>query len=668
MLNTSVVPGRRERWSLFIAGVLLGLLCVSMMALARSAPGAGAFPIEALITGMKGPDVAAPELALAPSPSVAADRGEKATAPGGVILLDDNFDAENGGTSARACELDYEYQLINWEVCDSWDVCIDLTDDGSGGLAIDLIGDVPAIGFATLDICGITQPVAGKLTSITPFVLEPGQYTLQFDLAGSDPDGTDEVTVQLGDVYAEVFARTGETSFTTISRTITVSVPTSAHLIFEHSEPEHWWDYEGLLLDNVKLASGFEECECPFCSEADKQHSVGGPINTYSGRYVYETTDISIPTLGQPLRLERIYNSQRVTNTAVYSQPLGYGWTHNYDVRLIFPDDPIGQAGTIFVKAPRGSRLRFVQRPVVIGGELAFSYEPAPGIHASMTRTEIVTNTFVYTVTASNQETFVFDDSGYLATHIDPKGNETTLTYTGTNTLARVTAPGGQRWLDFGYDDAGHGGRLTSVTDHTGRRVGYGYDGDNNLIVVTDTLTQEWTYVYSGTTHLLHEVREPSPGEQVIERTFYDERGWAVRQEDGLGHLVVEIAYPSSYSRVITEAGKVVTDTYNAQNLWTGQMAAGGNSQTYTFDANWNRDGFVDANGNSTYYEYGGDCGCHPTVITDALGSQTTMTYDGNNNLRSPHRCPGPDGAVRVRGDPSGRRNRRDDGHHPVHV
>ena len=117
------------------------------------------------------------------------------------------------------------------------------------------------------------------------------------------------------------------------------------------------------------------------------------------------------------------------------------------------------------------------------------------------------------------------DDSGRLMAHIDPKGNRVTLTYTDGITLTRATGSGGQRWLDFAYDGQG---RLSVVADHTGRHVEYGYDSSDNLTIVTDTLGQPWTYVYSGT-HLLHEVVEPGPQRRVVERTFYDAQGRAVR-------------------------------------------------------------------------------------------------------------------------------------------
>jgi RHS repeat-associated protein len=145
----------------------------------------------------------------------------------------------------------------------------------------------------------------------------------------------------------------------------------------------------------------FSKGECPICGNAEKQNYIGDPINTYTGNFNYETTDLSIPTLGQPLRFERSYNSlSTVTDTVVYSRPLGYGWTHNYDINLTFEDDPYGEADTVILKAPHGSRMRFTE--VSTG-----TYEPFPGVWASLER-QGSTAPYTYVITAANQTAYTF--------------------------------------------------------------------------------------------------------------------------------------------------------------------------------------------------------------------------------------------------------------------
>ncbi len=104
----------------------------------------------------------------------------------------------------------------------------------------------PAHGlYADLD-GGTYSP--GRLESKTTFSLAPGQYQLQFDLAGSQRGDSNTVTVSLGTLYKETFTLAGNQPFGTITRTITVNAAASATLVFEHTGGN-----SGLLLDNVQL-------------------------------------------------------------------------------------------------------------------------------------------------------------------------------------------------------------------------------------------------------------------------------------------------------------------------------------------------------------------------------------------------------------------------------
>ncbi|MBI1877045.1 MAG: hypothetical protein HYR94_02205 [Chloroflexi bacterium] len=152
---------------------------------------------------------------------------------------------------------------------------------------------------------------------------------------------------------------------------------------------------------------------CPLSSCGELQHYAGDPINTFSGNYSYQTSDISVAAVGQPLKFERTYNSTPVTGTVVYSRPLGYGWTHNYDIRLTFPTDPGGEANTVILKTAPGSRLRFADN-----GD--GTYAAYPGVWGTLTQTLVTTNTHLYTVTAANQETYAFTTTGRLTQHRHP--------------------------------------------------------------------------------------------------------------------------------------------------------------------------------------------------------------------------------------------------------
>ncbi|MBI1877046.1 MAG: hypothetical protein HYR94_02210 [Chloroflexi bacterium] len=138
-----------------------------------------------------------------------------------------------------------------------------------------------------------------------------------------------------------------------------------------------------------------------------------------------------------------------------------------------------------------------------------------------------------------------------------------------------------------------------------------------------------WTYTYSGN-HYLYIITDPD--DKVVEKTFFDSQGRATQQLDGLDQAIIQISYPSAYTRVITEAGKVMTDTHNTQNLFVGQVDALNDVLTYTFDSSFNRNSSADANGNPPTAYARTPFGL-TTAVTDALGFTTTFSYDSRNNL-----------------------------------
>ena len=149
-------------------------------------------------------------------------------------LLDDNFNAENGGAGT----LNY-FGLANWDVTEG---------------SVDLIGNSFFDFFPPnklyLDLDGSTSN-AGRIESKTTFSFNQGEIVeLKFDLAGSQRGGTNSVNVSLGSLFSEVFTLDSSDPFTTITRSFTVASTTSAELIFDHQGA----DNIGLLLDNVKLS------------------------------------------------------------------------------------------------------------------------------------------------------------------------------------------------------------------------------------------------------------------------------------------------------------------------------------------------------------------------------------------------------------------------------
>jgi hypothetical protein len=167
-----------------------------------------------------------------------------ATAPAAAqtVLLNDSFNAENGGAGAA------EYSgFANWT-----------------GANVDLLA--PGYFFNLCQAAGGGTPCVdmegsgnGSLTTKVAFDLAPGGVTIQFDLAG-DQRGRSNNTVTaslvstLGAVlFSEVFSLAADADFTTFTRTVTLAEATSARLRFLSGGPA---DSMGMLLDNVVFTAG----------------------------------------------------------------------------------------------------------------------------------------------------------------------------------------------------------------------------------------------------------------------------------------------------------------------------------------------------------------------------------------------------------------------------
>jgi len=75
--------------------------------------------------------------------------------------------------------------------------------------------------------------------------------------------------------------------------------------------------------NEAKNAGPPKQCERP-------DQSVGNPINVATGNKYEGVLDLRVSTPGIPLEFRRSYNSK-----VIFNSPLGYGWTHTYDLILV---------------------------------------------------------------------------------------------------------------------------------------------------------------------------------------------------------------------------------------------------------------------------------------------------------------------------------------------
>ena len=334
----------------------------------------------------------------------------------------------------------------------------------------------------------------------------------------------------------------------------------------------------------------------------------GDPVNTATGNYVYQRRDLELPGIGMPLRLDRSYNSREASKPGAAGLPLGYGWTHSYQVHLA------EETGGI-VTLTWGDGHTETHTPDGAGG-----YTPQYGVFDTLTDNGDGT----YTLVKRDRSRYAFDTSGRLAAVTDKNANTVSLTYSGAN-LTQITDSAG-RVSVLDYDPSG---RITQITDPIGRTVAYVYDANGDLIEATDPNGNLTQYSYDGA-HQIVTVVDPR-GHTVVTNTYDDANRVVTYQTDAKGNPTTYAYQELDRVTTITDAlGNVTVHHHDELLRLEKEEDARGGTALYDYDTRGNRVAVTDKNGNLTRYDY--DARGNVTRKTDALGHVTTITYDANNN------------------------------------
>ncbi|HUW14896.1 MAG TPA: DUF6531 domain-containing protein, partial [Anaerolineae bacterium] len=201
--------------------------------------------------------------------------------------------------------------------------------------------------------------------------------------------------------------------------------------------------------------------------------SVAESINLHSGEFVHEMTLLRIPGRGLDYVLSLEYHSQ-----LVYSGPVGWGWDHSYDRRL--------------VPASGGSLTHLTE-----GGRTELYALSGSGFSMPVGRyTSIISDTTGIVVSDRSgliETYFPLSDPvspGRLRSLADRNGNALKFTYDWQGLLWMVVDTLG-RSIVYNY---GAGARIIRVTDFTGRSVELEYDEHGDLVTIV-------TPAVNGTAH-----------------------------------------------------------------------------------------------------------------------------------------------------------------------
>jgi RHS repeat-associated protein len=188
---------------------------------------------------------------------------------------------------------------------------------------------------------------------------------------------------------------------------------------------------------------------------------VANPANVATGNKYEEVLDLKVSTPGIPLEFRRSYNSQ-----VFFDAPLGYGWTHTYDLILNVVQTSPTKRVRIWDSDGRAFYFNQVQQTsseILFGGE--------SGVKDRLK--QVISTGEYFLRRKEGNLTYRFGSDGKLLQISDPNGNTITLTYTG-GLLTQVSDNFGKS-LSIQYSS----NRISSITDPKGQSISYQYqNGD----------------------------------------------------------------------------------------------------------------------------------------------------------------------------------------------
>lgn len=379
------------------------------------------------------------------------------------------------------------------------------------------------------------------------------------------------------------------------------------------------------------------------------------PVSMADGALTLDTTDLS---LGQSeprgLRFSRFYNSRRRNHNLV---KLGYGWTHNYDIRASEQSDiqaGIGLATpaemAAFLVTSRAAlevytgattakelattaliakwgvdQLRSNAVSVVLGNDTVQfikqpnnSYTAPAGVTMTLSRTNAK-----YILQHRHGNVFQFDASNRIEKIVDQYTKELAFTYT-NNLVKRATDAYG-RYLDFTYSGTNS---LTSVSSSVGATVSFSY-GNNNLTNATDPESKSWPYVYDANHQLLANFNSL---DQLIVTNLYDEFARVIEQRTGGDtNKTWRLYYTGFLNTEEDPAGGRRQFSYDDRHRSTGVQDALGNSSQAFYDGQDHVVMTVSPSNETNRFEFDGRHNRLRSI--DALNFTNQFLYDGQDNL-----------------------------------
>ncbi|HUE09230.1 MAG TPA: RHS repeat-associated core domain-containing protein [Acidimicrobiales bacterium] len=345
-------------------------------------------------------------------------------------------------------------------------------------------------------------------------------------------------------------------------------------------------------------------------------------VNSATGALTFAVTDLRVAGIGEPLVLNRTYNSADTTGGS-----FGPGWSSILDASV-----SIVQHQTLTLRGEDGQQIVFTWNPSTR------LWAAPPGAKAAVS-----CNPVKCTVTRFDGVTMGFNiaPSGpwHLASYNAPDGQGLSFAWTSSHvtiTIDTANKPSNPYNVIATLDGNGH---VTGITTPAGRSVSYAYSA-GRLSSVTDVRGHVWNYAYNGSGLLTTET-DPSSHVRLTATYGNDGRVSAVSSEGSPKHTNDTFSYAggtTTRGALIDANGSLVRAPYVDQyvnNVLVAQTTPWGGITRYSYDGQVNMTETQDALGwvEQLSYDAGNNLISQSTPISSTSSSTVKMTYDNQHRL-----------------------------------
>lgn len=346
-------------------------------------------------------------------------------------------------------------------------------------------------------------------------------------------------------------------------------------------------------------------------------------VNTATGELTFDVTDLRVAGIGEPLVLQRTYNSADSSGGT-----FGPGWTSLLDVSL-----SIVKQSTATLRGDDGQQIVFPWNSATK------NWGAPPGAKASLSCTakQCTVTRFDGVILQIN-----LSSSGrwQLGNYLAPDGQGLSFNWTSSAVTITIDTTNASPYKVTASLDGS--GRVTSVSTPAGRTVSYGYNRSGQLTSVTDARGGTWTYAYNGAGLL---TTETDPSNNVRLTAGYDGQGRVTRvsSEGSSQHTDDMFSYApgqTTRSARVDANGTLVWAPYVDQylnNVLVAQTTPWGGTSRFSYDAQVNMIESQDATGwvQQLGYDANNNVVSQSTPITSTSAATVTMTYDAQHRLLS---------------------------------